>query len=93
MKRFTYTVSALALALFAMVFFISPVISGQQDNRGQCQKECTEQFQACKRAANANKEQCKQAFKDCKDACKKGNRSTLRLINNGKKFDAVAHRN
>ncbi len=55
MKKFTLTASALVVALLAMIFIASPLISGQQE-RGECQKQCTEQFQACRRAANANKE-------------------------------------
>ena len=64
-KRLTYfTFLALALTLVAMMFILSPTSSSgqQQDERDDCQKECTNRYQACRRATNANQSQCQDSF-------------------------------
>ena len=70
-------VNSLLLFLFAAYLFVAviyifaPTTSGQIE-RGQCQQRCTEQYQACRRAANSNQNTCKQTFDACRDACKTG---------------------
>lgn len=60
-----------AYLFVAVIYIFAPVTSGQ-DARGQCQQRCTEQYQACRRAANSNQSTCKQAFDACRDACRTG---------------------
>jgi hypothetical protein len=72
-KWITYlSVGLIALAIPALMLFFSPWATAQ-DERGQCQKNCTDRYQECRRAANSNQAACKQAFDACRDACRAGN--------------------
>ena len=72
-KWLTYiSVGLVAAALPALMLFFSPWATAQ-DERGECQKRCTDQYQECRRAANANQATCKQTFDACRDACRAGN--------------------
>ena len=74
MKRWLGYISfgSAAALLSALTLFVTPGSQGQSQ-RGECQKNCTDQYQQCRKAANANTAACKQAFDACKDACRAGN--------------------
>jgi hypothetical protein len=38
--------------------------------RGECEQKCTETYQTCRGASNANQADCKRAFDSCRAACK-----------------------
>lgn len=43
---------------------------GQNSQRGECEQKCTQTYQACRAATNANQADCKRAFDACRAACK-----------------------
>jgi len=72
-KWITYlSVGLVTLAIPALMLSFSPWATAQ-DERGECQKNCTDRYQQCRRAANSNQATCKQAFDACRDACRAGN--------------------
>jgi membrane-associated HD superfamily phosphohydrolase len=82
-KRLTFIwLTALAGALTA-VMFVAPQATGTQSQRGECQQNCTRQYQDCRRATNANEAACKQAFDACREACKdlRGNQNANTNVN------------
>ncbi len=57
-KRLTYlSLSALLIAAATAAYVLAPASSGQSQ-RGQCEQNCTQQQQACRSAANANRDEC-----------------------------------
>ena len=62
--------------LFVLVFGLMALIGvtagspGQNSQRGECEQKCTETYQTCRGAANANQADCKRAFDSCRAACK-----------------------
>ena len=62
--------------LFVMVFGLMALIGvtagppGQNSQRGACEQKCTQTYQACRSAPNANQATCKTAFDSCRAACK-----------------------
>jgi hypothetical protein len=79
-RQLTYLLlPVLALALAAL-FYLLPTTRGQSD-RGQCQQDCTRQYQECRKAANANQDACKRTFDACREACKNANTNTNGNIN------------
>jgi hypothetical protein len=62
---------ALVLALsLAAILLGTTGSTGQESERGKCQKQCEVQYQACRNEANANHAACKTAFDTCKAGCK-----------------------
>ena len=67
-----FSLGAVAVVMPAFMLMFSPWSHGQ-DERGVCQKNCTDTYQQCRKAANANQAACKQAFDACRAACRAGN--------------------
>lgn len=60
-----------AYVFMAVVYVFTPTTTGQSD-RGQCQQQCTQEYQRCRNTANANQNSCKQAFDACRARCRTG---------------------
>ena len=69
-KKLTYlSLSALIVALTAVLLVFSPATTVGQSDRGQCEQQCTSAYQQCRREANANQDNCQQTMRACRDAC------------------------
>jgi hypothetical protein len=58
--------------LFAGLFgaLLSVSIGGQESAKTRCERDCTQLYQMCRKAANAKAAACNEALKVCKDGCK-----------------------
>lgn len=63
------------LLVAGLVFASIGVIGPQNKNnnasaRGECEQQCTQAYQECRKGPNANQAKCQEALKTCKLACK-----------------------
>src|SRR5215210_3314750 len=69
-KNLTYFSLAVLASALTAIFLFPPAATVGQSERGQCQQNCTRQYQQCRGAANANQDTCKQAFDACRALCR-----------------------
>lgn len=62
---------ALVLSLTLTAILLGTTGStGQESERGKCEKRCEAEYQTCRNAPNANQASCKSAFDACRAGCK-----------------------
>ena len=70
-KRSVLVFVVLTISMIATVGVIASFGSaGQENQKVQCERNCTQTYQDCLKAPNANQAQCKQAMDACTAACK-----------------------
>ena len=69
-KLFRLALAIVFLSIVGIFVIASISVTGQKSPRGECEQKCTQDYQACRKAPNANQAQCKQAMDACKTGCK-----------------------
>lgn len=69
------------LVVAVFVFASMGAIGAQEKNnnaspRGECEQQCTQAYQECRKGPNANQAKCQDALKSCKLACKDVSKAT-----------------
>jgi hypothetical protein len=75
-KEFRLLVAIVFASIVALFVFASIGARGAQNKnnnaspRGECEQQCTQQYQECRKGPNANQARCQDELKSCRLACK-----------------------
>ena len=60
-----------ALTAVGVIASIKISVQDNQNSRGECEQACTQTYQACMGATNANRAQCQKDMQNCRANCRK----------------------